>query len=176
MATFQMVIAVATVQDVRVVSAVQGIIAIAAVQGVRVAVTSEGVVAFITDQRIRVPPTTHNVLNSPDTVPRCVPARGLTSAQVHRDACIRPFVGNGILAGAAVQDVRAGTTIHPVIAVATVQPVITGVAPDKVAVIITGQRVRVLTADNVLKTSDAVPCCLPARGFISAQVHRDACI
>ena len=99
-----------------------------------------------------------NVLETPDTVPCGMPSGDLISTQVHRDACVRPGIGNGILTVAAVQGVRAV------------------VAFDDVVAVITGQGVRVRAADNVLETPDTVPCCMPSGDLISTQVHRDACV
>ena len=156
--------AAAAVQGVRAGSAVQPVITVAALQGVRAGITPESVIGIITGQRVRVR-AADNALKPPDTVTCRVPAGGFTSAQVHRNARVRPGIGDRILAVATVQGVCAGTTIQPVIA---------GVARDGVAVVITGQCVRVRTAGNVLETPDTIPRCVPAGDLIGTQVHRDA--
>ena len=159
-----------------------GILTVAAVQSVRAGTTiqpvsagaaRDDVVFTITGQRVRVR-AADNVLETPNTVPCCVPPGGFTSAQVHCDAhgpyMSRPCIGNGIHAVAAIQGVRAVAASQPVIAGAALQRVVSPAA------VITGQRVRILAADNALETPDTVTCCVPARGCTGAQVHGDSCV
>ena len=108
---------------------------------------------------------TDNILEIADTIPCRMPAGCFTSTQVHRNARVRPFIGNGILTVAAVQGVRAVPAIQPVIVFSSL---------NDVACVITGQRILVRAADNVLNPPDTVPCCVPAGDFTSMQVHCDA--
>ena len=108
-------------------------------------------------------PTADNVFKLPDTIACCVAAGGFTDAQVNRHACLRPGVGKGIRAGAAVQGVRAGAAFYPVSA---------GSPFDDVASVITGQRICVVTAENILEIPDTIPCRMGAVSFTRAQVHR----
>ncbi len=136
----------------------------------------------------------------PDTVPFRRPTGGFTAVKVYRDAWVPPCreepsrIGNGIPAGATVQDVRAatafqvvitGTALQMIIAVAAlqvvsataaVQYVCAGVAQDGVVTIVADQRVRIVATDNVLETSDSIPCGMAAGGFTGAQVHHHACV
>ena len=133
----------------------------AAVQGVCTLPAIDDVVPVIASQRVRMV-TADKALKPAETIPRRIAAGIFTSAQVHRDARGRPCIGDGIHALAAIQGIRAAAAIHAVVAVSRL---------NDVAAVITGQRVRIVTADNALETPDTIPCRMPAGDFTSTQVH-----
>ena len=90
-AATQQVVAVAASQFVVSRSAIQSVSAAAALQGVRAAAAPDGVAGVITGQCVRVR-AADNALETSDTIPCRVSAGGFTSAQVHRDACVRPGI------------------------------------------------------------------------------------
>ena len=88
-----------------------------------------------------------------------------TGLQVYRDARVRLRIGNGILAvtpvqgiraRAAFQEVRAGAALQGINTCDAPENIISGLSLNGVVAAIAGQRVRVLAANDALKTPDAV--------------------
>ncbi len=125
-----------------------GIHTAAAVQDIGAAVASDNVVSIVTGQRVIVAMAAENVLKTTDTVPGGVSAGNFIGAQVYRDACIRPCIGDGIFTLATVQGVCAAVAKQYVITVS---------APDYIVFIITAQAVCVVAADDVLNIPERIP-------------------